>query len=269
MIFTEDELCGAALDADLKAPRDHYRMSMEDTRAVLRETRQILKSVLDDQLALQKMLQEPDEQFDRMLDSQRRSLMNRLTGNDYVTLVTRMYLRRHRRDMLWEMPYYALQVKEHGFKWGGVLFQCDTGHLYLLEDELEHERLNGMGERMRRTVDFIKFCTEAVNQQAELISARDFEQHQLFIPWAGLNRVTRVYGVVDGSCFTQKMLDTADSEGFLCVLPEDHGAYGVYSEYSAYEIRPPASGDSRETSVLPMVFTEDQLWDAALDAQAL
>jgi hypothetical protein len=138
-------------------------------------------------------------------------------------------------------------VFERGVEWDGVLYEPASQHLYLIEAKsaLEIGHITAMGERMKRTVDFLKLCGSGelplkAPAGADASVKRQFHYLAMLCnAWAPFAEAQQVFGVVGGIGFTQRMLDTASCDGRLCVLPKE----------DAYEIRPPSSGQL--TSVAP------------------
>lgn len=140
-----------------------------------------------------------------------------------------------------------------------MVFVEDLGHLYLLEvkSALENSHITGMRERLLRTVEFIALCGNGQMEAAVRTLKNQTIRLQTCGAWAAYAGATKVYGVIGGIGFTQQMLLTAETEGFMSVVPRD-GIYDIHvpgAGLTSY-LRAPASGsDASEGTTQPVVVT--------------
>ena len=195
-----------------------------------------------------------------------------------VTQLTRMYVSRaysmghasdvfeleRSRHIIPEM----LPVYERGVEWDGVLYAPEARHLFLVEAKsaLETQHVNNMQSRMKRTVEFIKLCR---NGELPLqTSCPKFETIELCSSWARFASARKVFGVIGGIGFTQYMLDAADEQGLLRVVPKE-GIYDILMPSSQRLIsavpptQEPEESLSESTEFVSKTFTAQEVDDDA------
>eukprot|EP00955_Chlamydomonas_euryale_P074121 361941-Chlamydomonas_euryale.AAC.2 len=189
-----------------------------------------------------------------------------------VTQLVRMYIRRSEdptrevfelerdRHLIPKMP----PVYERGVEWDGVLYVPKTRQLFLVEAKsaLLPEHIDTMHERMERTVQFINLCSAGKLPLKE--PAPTHATTELCRSWAAFAQANKVYGVIGGIGFTQRMLDAADKRGLLRVVPkEDIYDIQLPSSRELMSATPPAGGmaetDVPQTTLADARFTDNDV----------